>query len=545
MMKSVMQHAFSMIPSVQLQRSRFDRSHGHKTTFDASDLIPIWTEEILPGDTVQLNTNAIVRMATPLKPILDNLFLEIFYFFIPLRLLWINWQKFNGERDDPVEDYENDTEYITPKIISPQIGGWSNDSLSNYFGWPTLIEEYDAIAFYHRAYNLVFNQWFRDQNLQESAFINTSDNNDVTGNYPIRRRCKKPDYFTSSLPWPQKGPGVEIPLGGSAPVFGNGKTLGLTDGFGHNYGMRIAEVSSGITAMQDTSNAYNQNLGTLVGQAGNQGVGTAAGVVTTGESGLYADLSNATASTINSLRMAFQIQKLYERDARGGTRYTEILRSHFGVISPDARLQRPEFLHMSSTRINVNPVQQTAPSSGAPVGNLAAYATAYENRSGFVKSFVEHGICMAIVNVRADITYQQGLERRFKRNTRWDYYWPSLAHIGEQAVYNYEIYMQGYPADMLSFGFQERYSEYRHKPSIITGKFRSNDPQPLDIWHLSEEFGDLPLLNDAFIQDKTKDVLDRCIAVPGEPQFLADFYFEQYHTRAMPVYGTPGNIDHF
>lgn len=536
-MKSVMSHQFSQVPQANIPRSQFNRSHGHKTTFDAGYLVPIFLDEVLPGDTFSLQAAMFARLATPIVPIMDNMSLETFFFFVPNRLLWKNWQRFNGEQRNP----DDTVDYLNPTLGSDT--GFARGSLADYYGLPTGVPKLAVNSLFFRAYNLIYNEWFRDENLQDSVPVDTSDGPDNPNDYQLLRRGKRHDYFTSCLPWPQKGAGVELPIGSTAtvtipsakvniPVTGAGApSFGQFGNLQHRGGgndlvvYTTAGQTAGTQSLTWSNPALNAsgNIGPLVGTA---------------------DLSGATAATINSLRQAFQIQKMLERDARGGTRYTEILRSHFGVVSPDARLQRPEYLGGSSSRINITPVQQTSSSdTTTPQGNLAAYGVVGDTFHGFSKSFVEHGIIIGLVNVRADLTYQQGVPRMFSRQTRYDYYWPALSHLGEQAVLNQEIYAQGTGDDTLPFGYQERWAEYRYKPSIITGKMRSNDPQSLDVWHLSQHFANLPTLNADFIEDNPP--IDRVIAVPSEPHFILDTYFSLRCARPMPVYSVPGLIDHF
>jgi len=514
---STMKHQFSEVPKAEIQRSSFDRSHGFKTTFDSGYLIPCLVDEALPGDTFNVNMTGFARLATPIHPIMDNMFMDTHYFAVPYRLVWDNWKKFNGEQANPSDSID----YTVPTMTSP-VGGYANETLSDYFGIPTKVAGLTHSSLWYRAYNLFYNEWFRDANLQDSVTVDTGDGPDTSTDYVKLRRGKRHDYFTSSLPWPQKGDSVDMPLSGTAPVSFDG-TEGSSGGAPTVYS---TSTSNFRKMSADTSFVMVDN---------NSG---------TEDDQLYADLSSATAATINQLRLAFQTQKLLERDARGGTRYIEIIKSHFGVSSPDARLQRPEYLGGASTPVNISPVAQTSSTDATtPQGNLSAIGTSLVQGHGFTKSFTEHSLIIGLVSVRADLTYQQGLNRMFSRSTRYDFYWPALSHIGEQAVLNKEIYADATSADDNVFGYQERYAEYRYKPSTITGKFRSNDAQTLDAWHLSQDFSTLPTLGSSFIEDNPP--VDRVIAVSTEPQFIFDSYFNMKCARPMPVYSVPGLIDHF
>lgn len=520
-----MVHQFSQVPRAEIPRSSFDRSHGYKTTFNAGYLIPVFVDEALPGDTFNLRCNLFGRLATPLHPFMDNLFLDTFFFAVPIRLVWDNFVRFFGEQDTPLAS----TSFLVPTMTSPAVTGFPEGSLSDYLGIPTKVPGLVVASLAHRASNLIYNQWFRDENIQPPVPFGKGDGPDNPTDYNgIYRRGKRHDYFTSCLPFPQKGVAVSIPVGGTAPV--NSTFIAPT--FGPPSGVEMQLTAANTQATVSWSP-----------------VATGSGAVHFGAvTGLYADLSSATAATINQLRQAFQIQKIYERDARGGTRYTELIQAHFGVTSPDARLQRAEYLGGSSSPININPIAQTSALTGQPTpqGNLAAMGTVHAKSSGFTKSFTEHCILLGYVSVRADLNYQDGLNRMWSRSSRFDFYWPALAQIGEQAVLNKELYAVGSAnptQDAAVFGYQERYAEYRYKPSLVTGQFRSNSTLPLDTWHLAQDFSALPVLDGTFIQENPP--VARVIAVPSEPQFLLDAYFNLKCARPMPVYGVPGLIDHF
>ncbi len=540
--RSVDTHQFSMIPRAEIPRSSFRIQKTVKSTFDAGLLYPIYVDEILPGDSFNLKLTMFGRMSTPIFPIMDNLTLETFFFFVPCRLVWDNWKRFMGEQPSPGDS----TSFLVPQCVSG-VGGFDVFSVFDYFGLPTVGQvdpgaTVSVNALPLRAYNLIYNEWFRDENLVNSLTVYTGSGPDPNI-YGLVRRGKRHDYFTAALPFLQKGTAVSLPLTGNAIVKTSSTEL-LTTGSNVPTMHRTAAANAVPTALRamGTGNSAGQLIGSTT-------------AITSGDGGLYpsnlyADLATVTSTTINALRQSFQIQKLLERDARGGTRYTEIVRSHFGVVSPDARLQRPEYLGGGHQYISINPIAQTSATglTGAttPQANLAAFGTMLAKGHGFSQSFTEHGYIIGICNVRADLSYQQGLRRHWSRLTRYDFYFPAFAMLGEQAILNKEIYARGDANDDLVFGYQERWAEYRYNQSEITGLMKSTSAGTIDPWHLAQRFTSLPTLNQTFIDEAPP--VSRVVAVgtgANGQQFLMDAFFDMVWARPLPMYSVPGLIDHF
>ena len=534
---------FSYLPTIDIKRSSFKRPSTHKTTFNAGDLIPIYWDEILPGDTIKMKMASLTRMQTPLFPVMDNAYMDIYFFFVPNRIIWKHWKEFWGENN--LTAWEQQTEYTIPQITAPASTGWTVGTIADYLGVPTGIENISINHLPFRAYCKIWNDWFRDENLKDPCMI-TDDETTVTGTNsgdyvtyaeaggaPLKV-AKFHDYFTSALKAPQKGPSVNIPLGNTAPIIGgeweNPITGVTTDTnlIDKNLGMYRTDNNAYTRLITDTSNHYALDNNKSIA--------------------LFADLSNAIGATINQLRQAFAVQAFYEAQARGGSRYIEFVRNIFGVTSPDARLQRPEYLGGTRVRINMDQVLQTSSTDAtSPQGNTAAFSCTVEtNDDMFTYSSTEHGILMGLACVRTDHTYQQGINRAFSRKKFTDYYIPQFANLGEQAILNKEIYTQGTSKDEEVFGYQEAWADYRYMPNRISGEMRSTYSASLDYMHYGDDYNALPTLSSGWI-DETEVNIDRTIAVTSSTsnQFFSDFYFDPVYVRPMPVYSVPAMLNHF
>lgn len=579
------QSRFSVAPQVDIKRSIFDRSFQHKTTGNAGDLIPFFVDEVLPGDTFVVDTAFVARMTTPIKPVMDNAYIDIFYFAVPNRLLWDHWKEFCGENNS--SPWADETEYTIPQLTAPS-GGWQKGTIADYMGIPINVANISVNALPFRAYALIWNEWFRDQNVQEPCVVSKDDatnagTNAVASENPANAElggmpCKVNkfhDYFTSALPEPQKGDPVEIGLSGGASIFpvsseypwiplnttsrlnafANPLKFGIDPALESNadglLGLYTDQASTGpISELPLYSLDVLDSTGKGVSSSRPRQITRTNLVVSPTQiaNNLQVDLSSATAVTINELRLAFATQRLLERDARGGTRYAEVLRAHYGVRSPDARLQRPEYLGGKRVPVNMNQVlQMSASSADSPQGNTAAYSLTSDVSSSFTYSATEHCYILGLACVRTDHSYQQGIERMWSRKRRFDFYYPALANIGETAILNKEIFAQGGTGgvDDQAFGYQEAWAEYRYKPNRISGAFRSQYDQSLDVWHYGDDYSELPTLSASWMAETTANV-DRTLSVPSatEDQMIFDFAIKLKCARPMPIYSVPGLIDH-
>ena len=541
---------FARLASTVIHRSKFVDRPKRTFTFNAGDLVPIGKPFLVyPGDTFKIKPNIFLRFSSPfVTPVLDDAYVDTFWFFVPMRLLWSHWQNFMGESDTPYDpDKVVTNEYLIPTLTAPE-GGFGKGSLADYYMVNPYVTGVEVSALYFRGYNLIYNEWFRRQSIQPALPV-PSEETDSLDNYAVRKRVKRRDYFTTGLPWPQRGPDVGLNLSGDIPVVGNGKAIGLTyDGTSANTMFTSYNAPNYGTAFTNSYSSAGLPFTVPAGALANgQVVGLSTDPTT---SGLVGKLSAATMITVTELRNAFQVQKLYEKDARGGTRYTEIIRMHFGTVSSDARLQRPEYLGGSHQRININTVVQNSSSTTSdsdPLGTLAAFGVGVDRSNGFTQSFTEHGLIFGLINVYCEQSYQQGIPREMMYQTRLDFYWPVFAHLSEEPIFRGELFATGTETDREAFAYNERYAVMRYEPSGVMGEFRSDAKTSLDMWHFSQDFQDNPTLSPSFIEDASQEILDRCLQVSSRvsDQILASVELNLVRIRPLPEFGTPGFVDHF
>lgn len=543
---------FARLASTVIHRSKFVDRPKRTFTFNAGDLVPIGKPFLVyPGDTFKIKPNIFLRFSSPfVTPVLDDAYVDTFWFFVPMRLLWSHWQNFMGESDTPYDPDKSVTnEYLIPTLTAPE-GGFGKGSLADYYMVNPYVKGVEVSALYFRGYNLIYNEWFRRQSIQPALPV-PSEETDSLDNYALRKRVKRRDYFTTGLPWPQRGPDVGLNLSGDIPVVGNGQVLGMVNGSGTGYGLEFWGADNGnLRALRAEGSIYGASIGAIPG--GTFPInGTSLGITSDPtKSGLIGKLSAATMITVTELRNAFQVQKLYEKDARGGTRYTEIIRMHFGTVSSDARLQRPEYLGGSHQRININTVVQNSSSTTSdsdPLGTLAAFGVGVDRSNGFTQSFTEHGLIFGLINVYCEQSYQQGIPREMMYQTRLDFYWPVFAHLSEEPIFRGELFATGTETDREAFAYNERYAVMRYEPSGVMGEFRSDAKTSLDMWHFSQDFQDNPTLSPSFIEDASQEILDRCLQVSSSvsDQILASVELNLVRIRPLPEFGTPGFVDHF
>lgn len=538
---------FALNPTdIDISRSKFDRNSSVKFSGNVGDIIPFYLDEVLPGDTFQMQTSILARLQTLVAPIMDNVYLDTYYFFVPARLCWEHWKQFNGENTE--SKWIPETQYSIPQITAPADTGWTTGTIADYLGVPTNVPGISVNALPFRAYALICNEWFRDENNLDYLDIPFGDATvagvntgtfvtDVAKGGKPYIAAKYHDYFTSALPSPQKGPDVGIGLTGAAPVIPMASIIPDTKLDNQYY----TATFYGATVSDGSDISFGTDGSQIASRM--QGPVNAKRPVI---NNMFADLSEASSITVNSLRLAFATQKMYEKDARGGSRYVEMIKAHFGVTSPDARQQRPEYLGGTRVPVNINQVVQTSgEQGGTPQGNVAGYSVTSDVNGDFIKSFTEHGYILGLCVMRYDHTYQQGLEKLWSRRQRTDFYLPVFANLGEQPIMNKEIYCTGQDTDDEVFGYQEAWAEYRYKPSRVAGEMRSNATKSLDVWHLADSYTSLPVLQSAWIQED-KSNLDRALQVTSavSNQFFADFYIRCECTRPMPLYSIPGLIDH-